>query len=129
MTKEKQNKIIVFLDTLGRTIIGKEGDSTTDKLEVINPAVLNIIPTQQGTMQVQIIPLIFRELLADKEADVAWTYRKSLITECSKDTLLNTTILSQYQNVISPVPQAAPETQNESKPSSKPETIKLFDQD
>ena len=128
------NNIILFLDTLGRTILGKENTkASSDKiLAVENPAVLNIVPTQQGNMQVQIIPLVFRELLADVEADVTWNFKRAGITECDKGTLLNTNILSQYANVTSPQPQAAqapaPEPPVAAPPATK-EPIKLFDEE
>ena len=104
------SKKVLFLDTLGRTIVGVENKAkTTDKLLAVdNPAVLNIVPTQQGTMQVQIIPMVFREILADTSADSTWLYKRCHIVETDGDTNLSAQILGQYDNVTSPAPVVAP---------------------
>jgi len=127
MTQNK-TKTIIFLDTLGRTIIGVGNDkeSTALHLAVDNPAVLNIVPTQQGSMQVQIIPLIFREILASKEEAVTVFYQRNLIAETSQNTVLNHQIIGSYQNVTAPTPQATSVPQAAANAESD-KVIKLFD--
>lgn len=128
MTDNTQ-QITVFLDMLGRTIIGVLDSKQTNKdtLAVVNPAVLNIVPTQQGSMQVQIIPMIFRELQAEREQDVTWVYNRTNITE-SQNMVPSFQITSQYQNVVSPTPQAnTPVPPADTPSASNDDVIKLFD--
>jgi len=93
-------KLILFLDTLGRTIIGVEDEesSTSTLYAVKNPAVLNVIPTQQQTMQVQVIPLVFKEVLADASADAVFFYNRTGIT-LSINIVLDNKITTQYANI------------------------------
>ena len=78
------NTMITFLDSVGRTILG-EGDSaksTDTQLAVKNPVVLHVErQDQSGKMSVQLLPIFFREFLAEKTADVVFLYHKNLITE------------------------------------------------
>ena len=64
----KTNSIVTFVDHIGRTIIGgNEGD--TDKgvaFLVKNPAIIHVQPTQTGQLNVQTIPMFFREFLPVK---------------------------------------------------------------
>lgn len=130
MTEEKNN-ITIFLDTLGRTIIGTltDGDefaNKEDKIAIKNPAILNIIPTDQGSMQVQVIPIVFRELQGDREEEVVWYYNPDNIT-MNSGFALDFKIVSQYQTIFSPAafaPAAAPAP---APADAAPEVIKLFD--
>ena len=76
----QQPKLVSFLDTIGRTILGELKSSTDTSLEVTNPVILNVVPSQDGKMSVQLFPLFFREFLADKADDVVFTYNKNGIT-------------------------------------------------
>ncbi len=121
-------KLILFLDTLGRTIIGVEDNasSTKDVYAVKNPAVLNIIPTQQQTMQVQVIPLVFKEVLADASQDVVFTYNRSGIT-LSKNVTLDFKISAQYNNIFGSLETLTPPTASQEPVGATP--IKLFDEE
>ena len=125
-TKTPPNKIVVFLDTLGRTVVGlrDEEKSTEKHLMVYNPAILNIMPTEQNTMQVQIIPIIFKELQGDRGEDTAWAYNRQSITEPA-DFELDFKIVSQYNNIFAPVAVAAPAPTPP--PLGDENVIKLFD--
>lgn len=121
----EQNKIVVFFDSVGRTILGEKLNSTsTDEILTIkNPAVVHIIPNQQnGQLQLQILPLFFKEFLADKNEGTVWSYRKANITE-AVDVALDFKLEAQYRQIFAPV-QSAPVQQ----PQTAPETIKLFDE-
>lgn len=131
MTEKNKNKIIVFLDTLGRTLIGEasEEKTTSEFLAVVNPCVLNIVPTQTGTMQVQIIPLIFREILADRTEDVLWFYNRAGVVE-NTGIDLEYRIVAQYQNIVNAgkdVESIDPEVLPPLNKAPKADVIKMFD--
>ena len=124
-----QNKIVVFFDAVGRTILGEKVESeTSDKfLAIKNPAVVHIMPNQQtGQLQLQMLPLFFKEFLADKEAGTIWKYNKSNITE-SVDLVFDFKLEAQYRQIFAggPVGQPASAPQQ---PQGSPELIKLFDE-
>ena len=78
--------ITTFLDAVGRTIVGIliEGESTDSILAVQNPVVLHVVPQDaSGRMSVQLLPIFFREFLAEKTADVTFYYKRDGITETS----------------------------------------------
>jgi hypothetical protein len=120
----EQNKIVVFFDTVGRTILGEriETETNDEVLTVKNPAVVHIMPNQQtGQLQLQILPLFFKEFLADKDAGTVWSYNKKNITE-SQDITLDFKLEAQYRQIFSNI--VIPSAQ----PQSNPEVIKLFDE-
>lgn len=72
---------VIFLDTVGRTIMGIVSDTTDDKiLNVNNPVVIMVGGDNTGKMTVQLFPLFFREFLADKNTDVVFSYKKDTVT-------------------------------------------------
>jgi frataxin-like iron-binding protein CyaY len=122
---ENQNKIVVFFDQVGRTILGERIDAeTSDKvLTIKNPAVVHIMPNQQtGQLQLQILPLFFKEFLAEKDAGTTWKYNRENITE-AVDVTFDFKLEAQYRqifaNTLAPAPQ---QSQGQS------EVIKLFDE-
>jgi len=121
----EQNKIAVFFDTVGRTILGERlDDKTTDKVLVIkNPAVVHIMPNQQtGQLQLQILPLFFKEFLADKDNGTVWNYNRANITE-AVDVTFDFKLEAQYRQIFAATPASAPQ-----QPQGSPEVIKLFDE-
>jgi hypothetical protein len=121
----EENKLVVFFDTVGRTILGERvaSETTEEILTIKNPAVVHILPNQQtGQLQLQILPLFFKEFLADKSEPTIWQYKRELITE-SKDLVLDFKVQGQYQqifsNIVLPTSQTA---------GGKPDVIKLFDE-
>jgi hypothetical protein len=122
---ENQNKIVVFFDTVGRTILGEKlEDKTTDKvLSIKNPAVVHIMPNQQtGQLQLQILPLFFKEFLADKDTGTVWNYNRENITE-AVDVTFDFKLEAQYRQIFASGPAPAPQ-----QPQGSPEVIKLFDE-
>lgn len=89
MTTETTNKLKVILDPVGRTILGEPTESSdSTKTSIKNPVILHVIPADnQGKMSVQLLPIFFREFLADKSGDVVITYDTSRITETDIDAL------------------------------------------
>jgi len=122
--ENKENKIVTFFDTIGRLIIGEKTEQTDTQLVIKNPAVVHIQPNpQSGQLSLQILPLFFREFLADKSESTTWRYNRELITECD-EIVFDYKLQAQYQQLFAPQPQQAPAqpTQN------NPEVIKLFDE-
>jgi hypothetical protein len=122
----EQNKIVVFFDAVGRTILGEKLDDKTTKdiLSIKNPAVVHIMPNQQtGQLQLQILPLFFKEFLAEKDSGTVWNYIRANITE-AVDVTFDFKLEAQYRQIFSATP-AAPAPQQ---PQGSPEVIKLFDE-
>lgn len=120
-----ENKIVVFFDAVGRTILGEKlEDKTTDKvLSIKNPAVVHIMPNQQtGQLQLQILPLFFKEFLADKDNGTVWNYSRVNITE-AVDVTFDFKLEAQYRQIFAAGPAPAPQ-----QPQGSPEVIKLFDE-
>jgi hypothetical protein len=120
---ETTNKIVVFFDSVGRTILGERVDAnTTDKvLSIKNPAVVHIMPNQQtGQLQLQILPLFFREFLADKSEPTVWNYNRTLITE-AQDVTFDFKLEAQYQQIFNPSPIITPKGSGD--------VVRLFDEE
>jgi len=120
-----ENKIAVFFDSVGRTILGEKlEDKTTDKvLSIKNPAVVHIMPNQQtGQLQLQILPLFFKEFLADKDSGTVWSYNRENITE-AVDVTFDFKLEAQYRQIFAAGPAPAPQ-----QPQGLPEVVKLFDE-
>jgi len=129
---ENTTKTLVFLDTVGRTILGELVSQDATTTTVNNPVILNIIPAEGGRMTVQLYPVFFREFLADKTADVSFTYQNNSIVPTSIEAI-DFRLMAQYaqmfnkDNVLVPAgtqPQAqtAPVKQNNNA------VINLFDE-
>jgi hypothetical protein len=130
---EETKQTVVFLDTVGRTILGELLSRDTQTTVVNNPVILNVIPAEGGRMTVQLYPLFFREFLADKSDDVSFTFNNNFITS-TNITAVDFRLMAQYaqlfnkNNVFVPpgtvapaINQAAPAQQNNS-------VINLFDE-
>ena len=89
MTTENTNpNLKVILDPIGRTILGEVAESSDSSISLKNPVILHIVPADNsGKMSVQLLPLFFREFLADKTGDVVFTYDKSRVTATDIDAL------------------------------------------
>lgn len=130
-----QNKIVIFLDTVGRTVIGERIDTETNEkhLTVKNPAVVHIMPNQQtGQLQLQLLPLFFKEFLAEKDAGTSWRYNKANITE-SADVVLDFKLEAQYRQIFAPGSwhsAPAPQQPQPQQPAAQgsQDVIKLFDE-
>jgi len=109
-------KIIVFLDSIQRTIVASVVGETPDTLTVDKPAILNVAPTAEKKLQVQLYPLMFREFLKNRDTFPNWTYSKSAIT-IADNLELEANLIAQYNEMFKVV-------SNEPAP-----TIKLFDAD
>lgn len=114
------NKITTFIDHIGRTIIGEEVESNDATLTVKNPAIIHVQPTQQGQLNVQTIPLYFREFVSDrnKNAGTTWKFNKATIV-AGLDVENDARLLEQYNKLFSTVAATGGDDQK---------VIKLFDE-
>lgn len=113
------NKLTVFLDSIGRTIIGKLSNNNSDEtiLAVENPALVHIQANPQtNQLQLQILPLFFKEFQSDKTAPTVWNYKKSNIT-IAENIDFAPQFFAQYEQLFQP-PQ----------PQGEPKVVKLFDE-
>ena len=123
-----EQKIVTFLDTVGRTIIGEFQSEDEKTIVVKNPAVVNVVPTQEPGGQVklalQLFPLFFREFLADKSENTIWRYNKSNITLSENPIIFDFKLTIQYTQLFATGQGPAPiaKTENALTP------IKLFDE-
>jgi hypothetical protein len=128
------NKLAVFLDTVGRTILGEicNDQSNETYLAISNPVVLHVVPQDQsGKMAVQLLPVFFREFLAAKEEPVIFKYNRSNITETSISTI-DFRLNAQYVQMFNPQntfisPDQNPANQNQT-PTNQQSVINLFDE-
>lgn len=108
------NKLIVFLDNIQRTIVATLVSETASSITVVKPAILNVVPTQEKKLQVQLYPLMFREFLKDRDVFPSWTYSKN-VAVISDNLELESNLIAQYNEMFKVV-------KDEPAP-----TIKLFD--
>jgi hypothetical protein len=112
------NKIITFIDHIGRTLLAEHVESTADHLVVKNPAIIHVQPTQQGQLNVQTIPLYFREFVSDKNktSGTTWKFNLNSIVQ-GVDIENDSRLLEQYNRLFTTA--AAVDDQK---------VIKLFDE-
>lgn len=112
------NTLTVFLDNVGRTIIGKLVDQTDSTIGIENPALVHINTNQQtNQLQLQLLPLFFKEFLANGSVPTVWNFNKNTITLASSMELAPQ-FIGQYSQVFQ-APRPAP--------VEEPRVIKLFD--
>jgi len=127
-TETTSKKLIVILDPVGRTILGEESSSTKTQVSIKNPVILHIVPADnQGKMSVQLLPLFFKEFLADKSADVVFSYDTARITKTDIDAL-DFRLQAQYSQMFNPNNQfVTGEAEQQPAQSEDPSVINLFD--
>lgn len=135
MSNTNNTKVSVFLDYLGRSVLGEVVEKTDSVLKVKNPVILHVppAPDNSGRMSVQLYPLFFREFLADKTEDVVFDFLRDQIVESSIDAI-DFRLQAQYSHMFNknnefganaqpPQTQQATPTEN-----NKEDVIKLFDE-
>lgn len=126
------SKNVIFVDNIGRTIVGAENTkkSTKTQLAVDDPAIVFVQPNaESGQIQVQVIPLFFKELMSEKNRDghVTWHFHRSnLVTSSNLE--VDEKLETQYERVVTAGPETPPGIVVDKKAESKdPEVVKLFD--
>lgn len=116
-----QKNLITFIDHIGRTILAEQVESDKNSLTVKNPAIIHVQPTQNGQLNVQTIPLYFREFVGEKSRNNGTTWKFSLDSiVIGLDIDNDPRLIEQYNKLFAPV--AAPTTSNGE------QVIKLFDE-
>ena len=116
----EENTIITFLDSTGRIIYGKLVSQTETTIRVADPAQIYVQPTQNGQLNVQSIPLFFKEFVKNTDP-VIWVFNKNTIT-INENLKLDDRLITQYNNILVPrvanIPAAA---------TGESKVIKLFE--
>jgi hypothetical protein len=111
-------ELTVFLDNIGRTVIGKIVKQDNETLTIENPALVHIQANPQtNQLQLQILPLFFREFQADKTEPTVWNFRKANITT-SETIPFAVQFSAQYEQLF-----AAPQQPQQ----KETKVVKLFD--
>ena len=121
---DKNLKIII--DQVGRTIIGELADETDESFVLKNAATIYVQPNEAGQLQVQTIPLFFKEFLtlAGRESGALFTYPKNAVTDTDTGNLLDSKLVNQYEKIVDNL--SAPEAETETPPEG--DVVKLFDE-
>jgi hypothetical protein len=125
---------VIFVDNIGRTIVGLENSkaSTKTQLAVDDPAIVFVQPNpENGQIQVQVIPLFFKELMSEdtRQGHVTWLFNKNALVT-SDNLVVDEKLTTQYERVVNasaePVPGIV--TADGAQPAGQePEVVKLFD--
>jgi len=75
---EQKNNLVTFIDHIGRTILAEHIETDKTSLRVKNPAIIHVQPTQQGQLNVQTIPLFFREFIGEKHKNDGTVWKFNL---------------------------------------------------
>lgn len=106
MTTENTNtttKLTVFLDTVGRTVLGEEiVSSDSSLLSVKNPVIIETVPVDNaGKMSIRLLPIFFKGFLADQSKDVVISYNRNVISVTDIDAL-DFRLQAQYAQMNNP---------------------------
>jgi hypothetical protein len=118
-----ESNLVIFLDSIGRSILGEKVKSTETNLVVKNPVILHIVPDNSGRMSVQLMPLFFREFLADKNEDVQFYFQLEKIVE-SDIKSLDFRLQAQYNQLFNKNSVFVPPQEE-----SSDKVVKLFDEE
>ena len=113
------NNITTFIDHIGRTLLGELVEETDTHIVVKNPAIVHVQPTQSGQLNVQTIPLYFREFISDKNKNTGteWKFNKATVVQ-GLNIENDSRLVDQYSRLFA----AAPAVTEDQK------VIKLFDE-
>lgn len=111
---------ITFIDHIGRLIIGQLANSTATTISVRNPAIIHMQPTPDGRMNIQTIPLFFRDFVAEanRGEGTIWEFNRNQLV-LGTSVQIDARLLAQYDAVFAA--PAAPA------PVKQPDVIKLFE--
>jgi hypothetical protein len=115
----------VLVDHVGRTIIGELVEDTAEEYVLKNAATIYVQPNESGQLQVQTIPLFFKEFLTldGREQGITFRFKKAVIIDTTAASVLDTKLVNQYtkivENLVAPDTPAAAESGD---------VVKLFDE-
>lgn len=128
--KNKSSEIIIFVDHIGRTVIGKLISTNDNALTVLRPHLVDLVPVNpqspNGQFSVQLIPYIFSEFVHQEDRETAcMSFKNYVLMESTKGSLrLDTRIHNQYLGLIGEMEANQPPPGAE----GEPKTVKLFDE-
>jgi hypothetical protein len=93
-----QDKLVTFLDNIQRTIIATLVSEDKTTLTVTKPVILQVTPTPDKKLQVQLYPVFFREFTANRDEFANWTYSKSTVVV--SDVELEANLQLQYAQMF-----------------------------
>jgi hypothetical protein len=119
---EKNRQVVVFLDSVNRTIIAEKVGYGVATSRMRNPAIMSVSFDPKGKMQLQLIPVFFRELFKDKNYEAEFLYNDPQITmsnivtpfyvnekgEVISESGVENGIIQQYVKLFSAIPTEAP---------------------
>lgn len=95
--------MVVFVDNISRIIAGYKVDEDEKMVKVENPVIIAAMPTQEGQMSLQLIPVFFPQILENQTDATVFEYNKFNIT-ASDITKLEPQIIDQYVRLFSDIP-------------------------
>ena len=117
--------LTIFVDNIGRTVMGELDKDTETELVVANPAIIHVVPNQQtGQISVQLLPFFFKEFTKPTEGPAKWTFNKANLTMATGITL-DDKIVVQYDGLYSPI--VTPNSSPVVAPGGDSKVVKLFD--
>ena len=124
-----KDELTVFVDGMGRTIVGELNSETKLSLKVKNPSVIHVQPNpQSGQIQVQLLPFFFKEFSKQGTGeDATWEFLKANVVRAS-GLELDDRLKLQYKNMYSVIQQpVAPVSVGTEPAGDATPVIKLFD--
>lgn len=120
----KQN-IVSFLDASGRALFGERIPDldTTDTIAIKNSVVVHVVPQQNGTMALQLLPAFFREFLGESDASYVHHYPRASVA-LIHNTVFDFKLYGQYESMFKPA--AASSTAPPAQEATN--VVKIFDQ-
>ncbi len=117
---------ILFIDHVGFNIVGEKVKVDDKVVEVKNPAVLQAAPNQQNQLQVQLLPVLFKEFLdsSNRNDGVVFSYPKDKVV--LSNAVLDSRLAQQYAQMFTTA-AGAPGSSTTNGDASK-DVIKLFDE-
>lgn len=116
-----ETQLVTFIDHIGRTILATHVNMDKTTLTVKNPAIIHVQPTPQGQLNVQTIPLFFREFVGPKSKELGTTWKFNLANIVLGEDIDNDSRLVDQYHKLFAAPTASTSQQNE-------KVIKLFDE-
>jgi hypothetical protein len=120
--------LTVFVDGIGRTVVGEVASENKTTLSVKNPAILHVQPNATtGQIQVQLIPFFFKEFAKGGVDDaVTWDFLKTHLVRAS-NLELDERLITQYTNMYSVVQTPAQSPIITPGAAEAAPVVKLFD--
>jgi len=120
--------LTVFVDGIGRTILGELISSNDLELVVKNPSIIHVVPNQQtGQISVQLLPFFFKEFTKSSTLETKWTFNRANLV-FSEGIDLDAKLVEQYGSMYSAIINPNAGASSPVVPDgNQPEVVKLFD--